>query len=90
MTGEWHKLHITDKSGQIFFNCTASPKAVFSTLRNYQWYIADAKRYPEHFTFLDAETAFIVLDGERYGERYDEPTLDELYSELIDAAKQCI
>ena len=90
MTDEWHKLHITDKSGRIFYRCYASPMAAFSEIKNLQRHIANAKRYPEHYAFLDAETAFIVLDGERYGERYDEPTLDELYSELIDAAEQCI
>jgi hypothetical protein len=70
---EWHKLHITDKSGKEMFKCDASPMATFSEIKNLKRHIENAKKYPQHYKFLDVATAVIVLDGVVYSE----PSMDD-------------
>lgn len=74
MADEWHELHISDKSGGVFFKTVASPMATFSELKNLKQHIEAAKQYRQHYAFLDADSAHIVLDGERYSK----PTADEI------------
>lgn len=65
----WHKLHITDCTGQVFFSCTASPMSTMSEIRNLKRHIEQAKAYPHAYKMLDAYTAVIMLDGMPYGEQ---------------------
>jgi hypothetical protein len=65
---DWHKIHITDRTGQIFFSTTASPMSTMSEIRNLKRHIEQAKRSPLMYKFLDASTAVIMLDGMPYGE----------------------
>lgn len=65
---EWHNICITDKNGKEMFKCTASPMATFSEIKNLKQHIENAKRYPQHYKFLDVATAVIMLDGTVYSE----------------------
>lgn len=83
---DWHKLHITDKSGKEFFKTTASPMSTFSEIKNLKRHIEQAKANPKHYKFLDVETAVIVLDGDVYSEReiiVDDLSYDELLQNLL-------
>ena len=83
MSDEWHKLHISDKTGGVFFRCTVSPMGTFSEIRNMKKRIEAAKRYRSHYSFLDVDSAHIVLDGERYSEP-SAADLDAILDELKD------
>lgn len=86
MTNDWHEIYISDKSGEAFFKVTASPLATFSEIRNLKQHIEAAKRYRlpiMGYGFLDVDSAHIVLDGERYSE----PTADELDA-ILDELKE--
>lgn len=65
---EWHKLHITDKTGAEFFKCDASPMSTMSEIRNLKRHLEQAKASPKHYKFLDVASAVIMLDGAVYGE----------------------
>lgn len=78
---EWHKLHITDKTGKEFFPCTASPMSTSSELKNLQHHIKAAQKNPGNYKFLDISTMTIVLDGSVYGEKVD-VDYDALLAEL--------
>lgn len=80
MTNDWQELHISDKTGGVFFKCVASPMATFSEIKNLKQRLKAAKKSPEHFKFLDIESAHIVLDGEIY----TEPTADDLEAILAE------
>lgn len=75
----WHNLHITDKGGKEYFKTTASPSSTQSEINNLKAHIDNAKRHPEKYSFLDAETACVVLDGTPLTlSRFDFDLLDEL------------
>lgn len=74
MANDWHNIHITDKSGKIFFNTNASPRSTMSEIRNLKRHIDTAKQQPTHYSFLDVSTAQIILDGVPYSE----PTADDV------------
>lgn len=62
----WNNIYISDKSGKRFFNTTASPCATISEITNLKNHIRLAKKYPQHYGFLDADTAEVFLNGEQY------------------------
>jgi hypothetical protein len=73
LPADWHSLCITDKTGQEFFKCTASPMSTMSEIRNLKRHIKQAKASPKAYAFLDVATAVVMLDGAPY----DQPsTLD--------------
>lgn len=70
---DWHKLYITDKTGQEFFKTDASPMSTMSEIRNLKRHIENAKRNPQAYKFLDVATAVVMMDGMPYSE---EPSAD--------------
>lgn len=78
----WHSICITDKTGQEFFKTTASPMSTMSEIRNMKRHIAQAKASPEAYSFLDVDTAVIILDGVLYGEAGGDIDVDALLREL--------
>jgi len=78
----WHNAYITDKNKAKRFNTTATGFGIQSELKNLQRHIDNAKKFPQHYTFLDAETAYIMLDGEKYGQTLDDILDDDLLNEL--------
>ena len=62
----WH-LWITDKSGKRFWNTTCGVGFnAIGEIHNMERRIAEIHSKPEQFTFIDAETAVIMLNGEEY------------------------
>ena len=82
---DWHELHISDKTGGVFFKTAASPLATFSEIKNLKSHLKAAKQYRCHYSFLDVDSAHIVLDGERYSE----PDADEL-SAVLTMARESV
>ena len=78
---EWHKLHITDKTGKEFFNVTASPMSTPSEIKNLQQHIKAAQKNPGAYKFLDVGTMVVMLDGSVYGDKVD-VDYDALLAEL--------
>lgn len=79
----WHNLCITDKSGKVMFNTTASPMSTMSEIRNLKQHIVQAKANPKAYKFLDVATAVIMLDGEVYSDPAEsEFDADALLAEL--------
>ena len=78
---DWHKLHITDKSGKQFFPCVSSPMSTPSEIKNLKRHLESAKINPDAYKFLDSDTAIIVLDGSQYGQ-VSEIDADALLAEL--------
>lgn len=89
---QWHKLCITDKTGKEFFKTTASPMSTPSELKNLGKHLqlAKANKFPGAYTFLDIDSAYILLDGVPYNAgREPSPSemkamLDELENGLLD------
>lgn len=81
MTSDWHEMHISDKTGGIFFKVNASPLATLSEIKNLKSHLKAAKQYRCHYSFLDVDSAHIVLDGARYSEPTAED-LDAILAEL--------
>lgn len=80
---DWHKLHITDKSGKEMFKCDASPMATMSEIHNLKRHIEQAKAQPQHYKFLDAATAVIMLDDVPYSDApISADELDAMLAEL--------
>ena len=79
---DWHNLCITDKSGQEFFKCTASPMSTASEIKNLKRKLEEAKRRPSLYSFLDVDTATVMLDGKPYGEAVSNLDADALLKEL--------
>jgi hypothetical protein len=77
----WHNLHITDHTGQVFFPCTASPMATASEIKNLKAHLERAKMHQYIYHFLDIASAVIMLDGLPYGEA-SEIDADALLKEL--------
>lgn len=78
---DWHKLHITDKTGQEFFKVTASPMSTTSEIKNLQQHIKAAQKNPDAYKFLDVATMVVMLDGSMYGAK-TEVDYDVLLAEL--------
>ncbi len=57
---QWHDLYITDKSNKKHFRTTCTDWGLNSELKNLRMHIENAKNHPEHYSFLDAESARIV------------------------------
>lgn len=79
---DWHKLHITDKSGKEFFKVTASPMSTMSEIRNLKRHIEQAKKAPSMYKMLDVATMVVMLDGMPYGDPVCELDADALLAEL--------
>lgn len=79
---DWHKICITDKTGQEFFKTTASPMSTMPELRNLKRQIEQAKARPDAYKFLDVATAVVMLDGAPYGEQVSELDADAMLKEL--------
>lgn len=73
---EWYTLCITDKSGNEQFRRTVDPTAVQSEIRNLQRHVSQAKANPKAYTFLDAQSAVILLNGSVYKE-YEAADIDD-------------
>lgn len=78
---DWHKVHITDKTGAEFFVCSASPMSTQSEIKNLKRHIEQAKKNPAAYGFLDANTAVLMLDGTPY-EAPQDFDADALLAEL--------
>jgi len=83
MKTEWHNAYITDKTGAKLFCANATGFGIQSELKNLQRHINNAKSNPEHYRFLDLETAHIILDGERYGTALNDILDDDLLNQLL-------
>ena len=79
---DWHELCITDKTGHHFFKCTASPMSTMSEIRNLKQHLRLANHYPVRYTFLDIDSAVILLDGVPYTETTSDLDADALLKEL--------
>lgn len=78
MENNWHNVYITDKTGRKMWNTTASPMSTMSEVRNLSRHIEQARKYPEHYKFLDVATAVVMVDGQAPVEMSDEELLAEL------------
>lgn len=81
---EWNKLYITDKNGGKHFRVTASPSSTMSEIRNLKRHIQQAKKRPDLYSFMDADTSVIMLNGqpEEKLSQSDEDLLTQLFNEL--------
>lgn len=81
---DWNKLYITDKNGGEYFKTTASPLSTMPEIRNLKRHIKQAKQRPDLYSFLDADTAVIMLNGqpEENLSKEDEDLLTEIFNEL--------
>lgn len=85
MQNDWHHLSITDKTGQEFFKTTASPMSTASELKNLSRHLAQAVANPKAYSFLDVDSAYILLDGTPYnaGKSMSPTELDSLLDDLL-------
>ena len=81
---EWHNIHITDKTGQKFFNTEASSMSTMSEIRNLSRHLEQIKAKNPHYANvkIDAETAVLMLDGSPY-QSIDNILDDDLLNELL-------
>lgn len=78
----WNNLHITDKTGRLFFKVTASELSTYSELNNLKRHLIQAKEYKGLYHFLDIDSAHIVVNGEPYKElTINDIDLDELLTD---------
>jgi len=77
----WHKVHITDKTGAQFFVCQASPMSTQSEIKNLQRHLSQAVKHPDVYKFLDVYSAVLMLDDTPYGANTSIDS-DELLAEL--------
>jgi phage tail sheath gpL-like len=61
--GGCNNIYITDCNGGKHFNVIASPMSTDSEIKNLRTHLSQAKSNPEFYKFIDAQTAFIVLNG---------------------------
>ena len=80
----WHNLHITDKTGQKFFNTNASPMSTMSEIHNLTRHLEAIKAYAKGYEFVDSASAMLMLDGEPYGTMDDILDDDSLLAELFE------
>jgi len=57
-------LYISDISGQKFFRTVCSAEFKDPEIRNLEKHLAQAKKYPKMYNFLDIATARIFENGE--------------------------
>lgn len=81
-SNNWHNLCITDKTGQQWYKTTASPMSTISELRNMKRHLQYAVEFPEHYQFLDIDSALILLDGVPYCQSIRNLDDDTLLKEL--------
>lgn len=78
MTQSWTELYITDKSGGKHFKTLASPMGTTSEIKNLKRHIEQAKKYPEHYGFMDIDSAVLIENGSPHVEMTIEDILREL------------
>lgn len=81
---EWNKLYITDKNGGAYFKTTASPLSTMPEIRNLKRHISEAKKRPDLYSFMDADTAVLMLNGqpEEKLSQSDEDLLTQIFNEV--------
>ena len=65
---DWHNIYITDKTGQKFFNCNASPMSTMSEICNLTRHLDAIKRGDKAYANVkvDQASAMLMLDNEPY------------------------
>lgn len=81
---DWNNIYITDKSGKEMFKCTASPMSTMPEIRNLKRHIEQAKAHPEAYSFMDADSAVVVLNGVVYSEPQATLSVDDLDNMLAE------
>ncbi len=76
------QVYITDKTGKKFFNTLCSEQYHMSEVRNLTKKIEQAKAQPDHYKFLDLETAVVMKDGSPLFSHFDDMTDSQLLAEL--------
>jgi hypothetical protein len=66
METQWNTIYITDCNGGKHFNTIASPLSTVSEIKNLQTHLKQSKQFPKMYSFLDIETAFIVMNDKPY------------------------
>ena len=79
----WHNIHITDKTGKLFFNTDASPMSTASEIKNLSRHLELIKAKNKDYTFADADSAVLMLDGTPYKAMDDLMSDDDLLAELF-------
>ena len=80
----WHNVYITDKTGNKFFNTSASPMSTMSEIRNLTRHLEAIKAGNAAYVKvgIDQATAKLMLDGEPW-QSMDQILDDELLAELL-------
>lgn len=76
MENKWSEICVSDKTGNMFFKTIASPMSIMSEIRNLSRHVENAKSHPSAYKFLDADSAYVMVDGEK------QMTDDEILAEL--------
>lgn len=81
---DWHNVYITDKTGNKFFNTSASPMSTMSEIRNLTRHLEAVKAGSAAYAKvgIDQATAKLMLDGEAW-QSMDQILDDELLEELL-------
>lgn len=81
---DWHNIYLTDKTGQKFFNTTASPMSTMSEIRNITRHLDAIKAGNQNYinVKIDKESAVLMLDGTPY-QSIDDILDDDLLNELL-------
>jgi hypothetical protein len=66
ISGDWNEVWITDKTGRRFFNTSASPMSTPSEIKNLKRHLDQSKTYRSHYSFLDIDSAVLMLNGTVY------------------------
>lgn len=61
---KWNNIYISDKTGEKFFNTTASELSTQSEVKNLNRHLDNAIKNPDLYKFLDIETAKVFINGE--------------------------
>jgi hypothetical protein len=78
---DWHNIHITDKTGEKFFNTDAS-MSTMSEIRNLIRHLDAIKAGSKGYEFVDSATAILMLDGQTY-QTLEDILDDDLLAELM-------
>lgn len=81
---DWHNIYLTDKTGQKFFNTTASPMSTMSEIHNMTRHLDAIKAGNKAYSNvkIDKESAVLMLDGTPY-QSIDDILDDDLLNELL-------
>lgn len=76
----WNNLHVTDKNGGKYWSRIASPMSTQSEINNLKRHLEAAKHHPKQYSFMDIESAVIILNGAPLAS-----TMSKEDEELLDA-----